>query len=91
MGIGAALLLLSCRQSLPPITLDYALMCGPLDRDSCLRAAAVVASSVEGDHPGRRVVMIQFVNLEGHAVVILDDGTEIGWGDRLSPEARRGG
>lgn len=66
------------------MTVDYALMCGPLDRDLCLLTASTVALSVEDDHPGRQVVMIRFINVQGHAIVVLDDGTEIGWGDRLS-------
>lgn len=34
-------------------------------------------------YPNRRVVYIEFLNAEGHATVRLDDGMEIGVGERL--------
>jgi hypothetical protein len=57
--------------------------CGPLPREECERRAAEIERVVERDNPGRQVVLISFVNAEGHARVMLDDDTEVGWGERL--------
>ncbi len=62
---------------------SYSLDCGPLDRATCEREAAEIVSVVTRYNPGRPVSSIVFTNAEGHAVVMLDDGTEIGWGERL--------
>lgn len=57
--------------------------CGPLTEVNCEQQAAQIVSVVERENPGRRVVSIVFINEEGHALVRLDDDTEIGWGERL--------
>jgi hypothetical protein len=57
--------------------------CGPLDPDQCEGRASEIVSVVEQNNPGRRVVSIEFLNAEGHARVVLDDDTEVGWGERL--------
>lgn len=57
--------------------------CGPLDRATCEEEAAQIVSVVQRDNPGRTVQSIEFINADGHARVILDDGEEIGWGERL--------
>ena len=57
--------------------------CGPLPHDQCEGRAAEIERIVERENPGRHVVLISFVNAEGHARVLLDDDTEVGWGERL--------
>jgi hypothetical protein len=57
--------------------------CGPLPSDPCEAQAAEIERIVERDNPGRHVVLISFVNAEGHARVLLDDDAEVGWGERL--------
>jgi hypothetical protein len=62
----------------------YSLDCGPLDRTDCEHQATEIVSIVTRDNPGRSVTSIVFVNTSGDARVILDDGTEVGWGERLA-------
>jgi len=57
--------------------------CGPLDRTRCEEEAGQIVSVVQRDNPGRTVQSIEFLNADGHARVMLDNGEEIGWGERL--------
>jgi hypothetical protein len=57
--------------------------CGPVPPDPCEEQAVEIERVVERDNPGRQVVHISFVNAEGDARVLLDDDTEVGWGERL--------
>jgi hypothetical protein len=57
--------------------------CGRLEPAACQARVAEIESVVVGEFPGRRIVWIRIVNDEGHAMVRLDDGTEIGFGERL--------
>jgi hypothetical protein len=57
--------------------------CGPLDTAECEAAVDSIVSSVSEEYPHRRVMSIEILNQEGHATVRLDDGTEIGFGERL--------
>ena len=59
------------------------ILCGPLEASECGEAVEVIQSTLGREYPNRRVVFIEFVNEEGHASIRLDDGTEIGWGERL--------
>lgn len=69
------LILTSCW---PPYVVD----CGPLPEDQCEKEAAEIANVVGRGHPDRSIVSITFLNRQAHAEVILDDGTEVGWGER---------
>jgi hypothetical protein len=60
----------------PPIN------CGPLEPSACDQAVEEIRAVVIREYPARRIVFIEFVNEDGHANVRLDDGTEIGWGER---------
>ncbi|HET7646076.1 MAG TPA: hypothetical protein VFM03_06275 [Candidatus Limnocylindria bacterium] len=81
-GVTTALLATSC-------LLAPSVDCGPLDRGTCEEEAAQVVSVVQRDNRGRTVRSIQFLNVDGHARVMLDNGDEIGWGERpvSSPDA----
>lgn len=57
--------------------------CGPLDTSECDAAAQEIQETFAVEYPNRRIVSIEFLNEEGHAVVLLDDGTEVGFGERL--------
>ena len=74
--VATALIAASC--SLAP-SVD----CGPLEHATCEEEAAQIVSVVQRDNPGRTVRSIEFLNADGHARVMLDNGEEIGWGDRL--------
>jgi hypothetical protein len=77
--LAGLLVLLTTACLLPPPEVR----CGPMPRDPCEEQAAEIERIVERDNPGRHVVLISFVNAAGHARVLLDDDTEIGWGERL--------
>jgi len=72
----AAAILASC-------SLAASVDCGPLDRATCEQEAAEIVSVVQRDNPGRTVRSIEFLNADAHARVMLDNGEEIGWGERL--------
>ncbi len=57
--------------------------CGPLSTSECEQEAQEIQRNLSLKFPNRRVVYIEFVNDEAHAIVRLDDGTEIGIGERL--------
>jgi hypothetical protein len=71
----AAVLLTSCGR-------PYALDCGPLVMQACEERAAAIVSGVSSAFAGRRVASIVILNIEGDARVILNDGTEVGFGRR---------
>jgi hypothetical protein len=73
--VSAALLVASCMRS-------YSLDCGPLNAKACDERATVIESVVSREFVGRRVASIVILNPEGHAQVILDDGTKLGFGER---------
>ncbi len=74
----AALMLTSCGH-------PYSLDCGPLDRAACEERATQIVSTVMKAFPSHSVSSIVIVNAAGHAKVLLDDGTEVGFGERLVP------
>jgi hypothetical protein len=57
--------------------------CGPLEASACREAVQMIEATLQREFPTRRVVLVEFLNEDGHANVRLDDGTEIGWGERL--------
>lgn len=57
--------------------------CGPLAAAECTRAVDELRERLGREFPNRSVVYVQFINDQGHASVRLDDGTEIGVGERL--------
>ena len=57
--------------------------CGPLNASECDQAVQAIQETMATHYPNRRIVYIEFLNDEGHATVRLDDGTEIGVGERL--------
>ena len=71
------LLLASCGPS-------YSLDCGPLDRAACEERATEILSVISVNFPGRTVRSIVIENEAGHAQVVLDDGREVGFGERLA-------
>jgi hypothetical protein len=72
-----ALLLTSCGP-------NYSLDCGPLGHTACAQRATQIVSVLKRNFPGRAVSRIVIQNLQGDAQVILDDGTEVGFGRRES-------
>lgn len=60
----------------------YDLQCGPLAKTDCLDHANLIVEALAHYHPWDAVSSIEFLHDERHAFVILDDGTEIGWGER---------
>ena len=62
--------------------LSYDLDCGPMGRTACLDEADAIIEAMARYHSGESVSSIEFFDEEGHALVMLDDGTEIGWGER---------
>lgn len=63
---------------------SYSLDCGPLDRADCEEWATEMVSVVTREFPDRGVTSIVIWNAAGHAQVLLDDRTEVGFGERLS-------
>ena len=57
--------------------------CGPLSTSECEQEAQEIQRNLSLEFPDRRVVYIEFVNDEAHAINRLDDGTEIEIGERL--------
>jgi hypothetical protein len=49
---------------------------------ACEERAAAIVSGVSSAFAGRRVASIVILNIEGDARVILNDGTEVGFGRR---------
>ena len=58
--------------------------CGPLDDQACAEVVRDIESVVARSHPGRSIQSIQILDARGQARVVLDDGREIGWGERLT-------
>lgn len=76
IGIAAATLLASCQ-------LFTSVDCGPMDDAACDARVSEIRAVVEREDPGRSIRSIVIVTEDGEATVILDDGTEIGFGVRL--------
>ena len=57
--------------------------CGPLSTSECEQEAQEIQRNLSLEFPNRRVVYIEFVHDDAHAIVRLDDGTEIEIGERL--------
>ena len=85
MGITRVLMVLSFVVVLGACDLLFGpeIICGPLEAAECGEAVEAIQLTLGREYPNRRVVFIEFVNEEGHASIRLDDGTEIGWGERL--------
>ena len=66
-----------------PESPGYTLDCGPMSVPDCEEHAEDIVSVVRDANPDRSVVAVAILNEQGHADVTLDDGTEIGWGERL--------
>lgn len=81
--VAVALLVAACEAPSSLDNLPYSLNCGPLEPAECERQAAEIVSVITRETPERSISSIVFLNPEGHAQVILDDGTEVGWGERL--------
>lgn len=73
----AAALLTSCGQT-------YSIDCGPLGNAACADRVTQIVSVVKQNFPDRKVASIVVENALGDARVLLDDGTQIGFGRRLA-------
>lgn len=57
--------------------------CGPMETQACEQRVLEIETQIASEYPGRVITRIEILNLEGHAQITLDDGTEIGFGERL--------
>jgi hypothetical protein len=69
------MLVASCERS-------YSLDCGPLDPKACDDRATEIVSVISREFAGRGVPSIVILNAIGHAHVVLNDGTKVGFGER---------
>jgi hypothetical protein len=76
LSAGVALAILGCE-------LGRQVDCGPMESQACEQRVLEIESQIASEYPGRLITQIEILNLEGHAQITLDDGTEIGFGERL--------
>ena len=57
---------------------EYQVDCGPLEAAACEEAVDEVRSGLLPQIQGRRIASIELFN-EAEALVMLDDGTPVGW------------